>query len=438
MAQDAALEPAANQHGLGLVDSASATPPQDASGSPLAESVEPAPVQAALSDVETQTMTNTPPFRLTASSTEADLGGLSSKTHHLLKHQLPSGDMTHHFGSSDPKVIFKFITKMGQRELQAKFRDVFQTPTFSNNNNWLRRKLMEAAGLQAPKLQGKAKTGGSKRGGARKPKGAPKKNATAPGPRRVSIKAGKRAAAPAEAMEVDSPDKKRRSARRLAKIQEGELVWAKLKSQGYWPGQVANPANAFILEAPPSPDHLLVRFFDDSHSWVSPCEVLDLIQNWDRLSTSKSTPAFLQAVARAQQLLQLRQKGSWSEMPGFGGTPAGDTKMGPPPAHPHTHFYSDSDGCTSTHHSPLIHPSYPVNDLLTPNQLSHHCESQLVPAETPLSMWDADGPSLGFLMSSSNMLVDDFSLPCDTKATPPASYTGSHQHVALPPLSLPL
>lgn len=137
MAQDAALEPAANQHGLGLVDSASATPPQDASGSPLAESVEPAPVQAALPDVERQTMTNTPPFRLTASSTEADLGGLSSKTHHLLKHQLPSGDMTHHFGSSDPKVIFKFITKMGQRELQVR-APVRGQPLSSHNNIFTR------------------------------------------------------------------------------------------------------------------------------------------------------------------------------------------------------------------------------------------------------------------------------------------------------------
>eukprot|EP00191_Tetraselmis_sp_GSL018_P007885 CAMPEP_0177599944 /NCGR_PEP_ID=MMETSP0419_2-20121207/13310_1 /TAXON_ID=582737 /ORGANISM="Tetraselmis sp., Strain GSL018" /LENGTH=284 /DNA_ID=CAMNT_0019092805 /DNA_START=527 /DNA_END=1381 /DNA_ORIENTATION=+ len=46
---------------------------------------------------------------------------------------------------------------MGQRELQAKFQDVFQTPTYSNNNNWLRRKLMEAVGLQAPRIQKKSK-----------------------------------------------------------------------------------------------------------------------------------------------------------------------------------------------------------------------------------------------------------------------------------------
>lgn len=31
--------------------------------------------------------------------------------------------------------------------VQAKFKVVYGTPTFSNNNNWLRRKLLEGAGL---------------------------------------------------------------------------------------------------------------------------------------------------------------------------------------------------------------------------------------------------------------------------------------------------
>lgn len=204
--------------------------------------------------------------------------------------------------------------------------------------------------------------------------------------------------------------------------------------------QVANPETAFVLDVCPAPDYLLVRFFDNSHGWVRPCEVLDLAQNWDRLSTSKTTPAFLLAINRAQQLLGFRQRGNWTEA--VTRKPASDAnRMGPPaaqqPAVPHAahQYVSDSDGCASTHHSPLI-VHRPVDDLLaTNNGLCHYSESQLLPAETPLSMWDADGPSLGFLMSSSNM-VDDFSLPCDSK---PSLNTGSNsQHVSLPPLGLPL
>ncbi|CAL8461745.1 g1276 [Coccomyxa elongata] len=77
--------------------------------------------------------------------------GNGSRSHHLLKHALPEVDVKEHFGSIEPKEITREINRLGQRDLQAKFRAVYGTQTFSNNNNWLRRKLLEAAGLQTPK-----------------------------------------------------------------------------------------------------------------------------------------------------------------------------------------------------------------------------------------------------------------------------------------------
>ncbi|BDA44385.1 hypothetical protein COCOBI_05-5690 [Coccomyxa sp. Obi] len=77
---------------------------------------------------------------------------------HLLRHTLPDIDVAEHFGTTDGKEIAKEIARMGQKELQAKFKMVYGAPTFSNNNNWLRRKLMEAAGLQTPKVLGTGQT----------------------------------------------------------------------------------------------------------------------------------------------------------------------------------------------------------------------------------------------------------------------------------------
>jgi hypothetical protein len=106
----------------------------------------------------------------------------------LLKHALPEVDVKEHFGSNEPKEITREINRLGQRELQvsplcssllrcrdtsvasllgahwlgsvwaltdgerlgcaqAKFRAVYGTQTFSNNNNWLRRKLLEGSAL---------------------------------------------------------------------------------------------------------------------------------------------------------------------------------------------------------------------------------------------------------------------------------------------------
>jgi hypothetical protein len=70
-------------------------------------------------------------------------------TNHLLKHYLSEGQRTtalEHFGAVDIKEAAKLISKMGQREMQQKFKLVYGTTTHSNNNDWLRKKLYEAIG----------------------------------------------------------------------------------------------------------------------------------------------------------------------------------------------------------------------------------------------------------------------------------------------------
>ncbi len=88
-----------------------------------------------------------------------ELGGSAafdaSRQHHLLRHSLPNeqrgSGVLSHFGVDTISDAAKIIKKMSQRELQAKFKLVYGARTFSNNNNWLRRKLFEAIGLDPSK-----------------------------------------------------------------------------------------------------------------------------------------------------------------------------------------------------------------------------------------------------------------------------------------------
>lgn len=79
----------------------------------------------------------------------------ASRQHHLLRHSLPNEQrgtgVLSHFGVDTISDAAKIIKKMSQRELQAKFKLVYGARTFSNNNNWLRRKLFEAIGLDPSK-----------------------------------------------------------------------------------------------------------------------------------------------------------------------------------------------------------------------------------------------------------------------------------------------
>ena len=95
-------------------------------------------------------------------------GDLEGRQHHLLRHSLPTEQrgtsVLSHFGVETVSDAAKSIKKMSQRDLQAKFKAVYGTKTFSNNNNWLRRKLFEAIGMDPGKsATKKASAGGPRR-----------------------------------------------------------------------------------------------------------------------------------------------------------------------------------------------------------------------------------------------------------------------------------
>ena len=84
----------------------------------------------------------------------------SNRSHHLLKHCLSEGQRIEalaHFGTDDIKEAAKDISKMGQRDLQNKFKLVYGNATHSNNNDWLRRKLYEAIGAAPVKVPSKTR-----------------------------------------------------------------------------------------------------------------------------------------------------------------------------------------------------------------------------------------------------------------------------------------
>lgn len=91
----------------------------------------------------------------------------ASRQHHLLRHSIPTEQRGHgvleHFGVTSISEASKLIKKMSQRDLQAKFKAVYGARTFSNNNNWLRRKLFEAIGLDPSKGAVKKQGTGSQR-----------------------------------------------------------------------------------------------------------------------------------------------------------------------------------------------------------------------------------------------------------------------------------
>ena len=85
-----------------------------------------------------------------------------NRQHHLLRHSLSADERGQavliHFQAESVADAAKMIKKMSQRDLQAKFKAVYGTKTFSNNNNWLRRKLFEAIGMDPGKSTTKKAT----------------------------------------------------------------------------------------------------------------------------------------------------------------------------------------------------------------------------------------------------------------------------------------
>lgn len=116
----------------------------------------------------------------------------AQRTHHLLKHclsQSQRGAALQQFNTSDPREAAKEIARMGQRELQAKFKEVYGSATKSNNNSWLRRKLYEAVGVAPLKASTKGKarkaapSSASRKSGGHGPKDAKARPAKAAAPK---------------------------------------------------------------------------------------------------------------------------------------------------------------------------------------------------------------------------------------------------------------
>ncbi|KAL4515641.1 hypothetical protein Ndes2437B_g07068 [Nannochloris sp. 'desiccata'] len=77
-----------------------------------------------------------------------DSAASQSRRHHLLRHTLPfeavGANAVHHFGVTNVPDALRAVQKMSQRDLQQAFERVYNVKSSSNNNNWLRKKLVEA------------------------------------------------------------------------------------------------------------------------------------------------------------------------------------------------------------------------------------------------------------------------------------------------------
>ncbi|KAG6395942.1 hypothetical protein SASPL_142076 [Salvia splendens] len=81
----------------------------------------------------------------------------------------------------------------------------------------------------------------------------------------------------------------------------GDLVWAKIKSQPWWPAQVYDPRDASELALKHSREGcvLVCLFGDGSCSWCLPLQLVPLVENLDRMWSERPSRSFEQAVHRA-------------------------------------------------------------------------------------------------------------------------------------------
>ncbi|XP_047957569.1 PWWP domain-containing protein 3-like [Salvia hispanica] len=81
----------------------------------------------------------------------------------------------------------------------------------------------------------------------------------------------------------------------------GDLVWAKIKSQPWWPAQVYDPRDASELALKHSREGcVLVCFFgEDSCSWCLPVQLVPLVENLDSIWSERPSRSFEKAVHRA-------------------------------------------------------------------------------------------------------------------------------------------
>ncbi|XP_026423644.1 uncharacterized protein LOC113319616 isoform X1 [Papaver somniferum] len=78
----------------------------------------------------------------------------------------------------------------------------------------------------------------------------------------------------------------------------GDFVWAKVKNQHWWPGQIYNPldASSFALKNQEK-NHLLVAYFgDQSYTWCKPSELKPFQENFDQIIMQTKAKKFRNAV----------------------------------------------------------------------------------------------------------------------------------------------
>eukprot|EP01018_Ginkgo_biloba_P017898 Gb_18977 [translate_table: standard] len=95
---------------------------------------------------------------------------------------------------------------------------------------------------------------------------------------------------------------------RCSKFKEGDMVWAKVKSHPWWPGQVYNPAFASsTARKSRKPDHILVAFFgDSSYGWFLESDLIPFEPNYAEKSKQSVLRSFSKAVEEAVDELSRR------------------------------------------------------------------------------------------------------------------------------------
>lgn len=83
-----------------------------------------------------------------------------------------------------------------------------------------------------------------------------------------------------------------------SKFREGDMVWAKVKSHPWWPGQVYNPAFASAMaRSKRKSGHMLIAFFgDSSYGWFMESDLVPFEPNYDQKSKQSTSRTFTKAV----------------------------------------------------------------------------------------------------------------------------------------------
>lgn len=83
-----------------------------------------------------------------------------------------------------------------------------------------------------------------------------------------------------------------------SKFREGDMVWAKVKSHPWWPGQLYNPAFASAMaRSKKKSGHMLIAFFgDSSYGWFIESDLVPFEPNYVQKSKQSTSRTFTKAV----------------------------------------------------------------------------------------------------------------------------------------------